>query len=256
MPRFPGSLAVATPPSSNFSPTRTPKIGVVLHVIEGSAYSALAEFASPGTQLSAHFVVAGPGDPVADGTIWQVLDTDLVAYAQEAGNWAPTSYVAVETSGTTATPLSPAQVASVARIVAWTASLHGFPVVGEVPHGTPGVTTHCNPDGSPDPAWGDHPCPGPLRLAQVSAIVAAALPSFDTDHMEVLMTLASSKTDALNCQIREWWATFRTDTLTPPAVEYCTALYNQRGSIDAVLACIIDTAHSQGKLRAMWTGAA
>ena len=161
-------------PPTNYAPGGTPKIGVVIHVIEGSADSAMAEFHNVGAELSAHFVVAGPGDPYLDGTILQLLDTDLCAYAQAAGNYPPTSYIAVEFSGTVATPMSAEQLLAAAKIVSWASLEHGFPIVGEVPHGTPGVTTHCNPDGSPDPNWGDHPCPGPLRLAQIPLIVATA----------------------------------------------------------------------------------
>ena len=161
-------------PASNFATGSPEKIGVVVHVSEGSADSAIREFLSPGAELSAHFVVAGPGDPYPDGTIFQLLDTDLCAYAQEAGNYPPTAYVAIEFSGTVDTPMSTAQVASGARIVSALAPHYGFPIVGEVPHGTPGVTTHCNPDGTPDPAWGDHPCPGPLRLAQIPTLVRTA----------------------------------------------------------------------------------
>ena len=82
--------------------------------------------------------------------------------------------------------------------------------------------------------------------------------TFDTDHMEILMTLAASKNDALACQIREWWATYRTDTLTPAAVQYLEAGYNGswNGSIDQVLATIIDTATTTGHLRPMFRGAA
>jgi len=255
-------------PASNYAEGGMPKIGVVIHVIEGSAESAIGEFRTPGIELSAHFVVSGPGDPYADGTIFQVLDTDLCAYAQAAGNYPPTAYIAVEFSGTVATPMSTAQVAAAARIIAWASEAHGFPIVGEVPHGTPGVTTHCNPDGSADPNWGDHPCPGPLRLAQVPGIVTIANalasphpappPSFDTNHMEIIMSLAASKQDALVCQIREWWATYRTDTLSTQALVYLEAGYNGpwAGSIDKVLATIIDTATQQGHLRPQFAGAA
>ena len=252
-------------PSTNYSASGGPKIGVAVHVIEGSADSAMAEFHNVGAQLSAHFVVAGPGDPYPDGMIFQLLDTDLCAYAQAAGNYPPTAYIAVEFSGTVATAMSPDQILAAAKIVSWASVEHGFPIVGEVPHGTPGVTTHCNPDGSPDPNWGDHPCPGPLRLAQIPTIVTIAkgppaspppAPSVDTNHMEILMSLAANKSDALNCQIREWWATYRSDPLTVAAVGYLVAGYNGPwgGSIDKVLATIIDTA--QGHLRPQFAGAA
>ena len=84
-----------------------------------------------------------------------------------------------------------------------------------------------------------------------------AVPFTDPD-MEILMALASSPTDALNAYIRDKWATFRTDPLTTAAVQYLQAGYNGpwHGSIDAVLACIIDTAQTSGHLRPMFAGAA
>ena len=175
MARFPGALFVGPIPSSNYSANGTPKIGGIVHVIQGSARSALSEFKTPGVQLSAHFIVAGPGDAWPDGTILQVLDTDLVAFAQEAGNWPPIAYTAIEFAGFTTFPMSAAQMASGAAILAWDAKTHGYPLTGPVAHGQPGITSHCNPDGTPDPAFGDHPCPGLIRLAQIPAMIALAL---------------------------------------------------------------------------------
>lgn len=127
-----------------------------------------------------------------------------------------------------------------------------------VPHLVPGsvATQYADPPSSggnydisiTDGTWPNPPAPAPVPPSA----------SFDTDHMETLMTLASSKQDALNAQIREWWATYRTDTLTVPAIQYLTAGYNGpwHGSVDFVLACIIDTATTSGHLRPMFSGAA
>ena len=134
----------------------------------GSAQSAIDEFLSSGAFLSAHFVVD------YDGTAYQILDTDYVAYAQAAGNWAPTSYIAIEYAGVPDTPMTRSQILTGAAITAWAASEHWFPVVGVVPHGQPGVTSHSNPDGSPDPLWGNHSCPGSIRLGQIPQIVYIA----------------------------------------------------------------------------------
>jgi len=87
--------------------------------------------------------------------------------------------------------------------------------------------------------------------------------SIETEHMEVLMSLAANKQDAFNCQVREWWATYRTDTLTSKNVDILWYVYNVPvankgwgGSIDAVLANIIDGATVAGLLRPEWKGAA
>lgn len=175
MALMPGAIQVGPIPASNFATGGTPKIGEVTHVIVGSATSALGEFQGQGAELSAHFIVAGPNDGWPDGTILQVLDTDLCAYAQEAGNYVPTCYIAIEYAGDVTFAMSDAQMAAGAKIKAWAAQTHGFPLVGPVAHGQPGCTTHCNPDGSPDPNWGDHPCPGPIRLAQIPKMIAMAV---------------------------------------------------------------------------------
>ena len=155
-------------PTTNFSASGGSKIGAVVHVIVGSAQSAIGEFLSNGAELSAHFVVD------FDGTIYQMLDTDYCCYAQANGNYPPTAYIAIEFAGTPATPMTQSQVLSGASILAWAAVTHDFPLQPLVEHGTPGVTTHSHPDGSADPSWGDHACPGPLRLAQVPGMVYVA----------------------------------------------------------------------------------
>jgi hypothetical protein len=177
MALMPGAIQRGEIPTTNYSTGGLPKIGGVVHVIVGNATSAIDEFQTPGEELSAHFVVAGPLDEpaIADGTIFQLLDTDDCCYAQEAGNFPPTAYIAVEGSGTTTTAMSAAQCESYAQIFAWASKVHGFPLTGIVAHGKPGITTHCNPNGTPDPNWGNHPCPGPIRLAQVPGIIARAI---------------------------------------------------------------------------------
>jgi hypothetical protein len=174
MSLMPGAEYVGPIPTSNYANDGGGKIGVAVHVIVGSAASALAEFRSPGAQLSAHFIVCGPGDQWPDGHILQVLDTAFSAYAQAAGNYPPTAYIAVEFAGTPDKPMSAAQMASGAEIIAWAAVPHGFPILGPVAHGTPGITPHCNPNGTPDPNYGNHSCPGTIRLAQMPAMIAAA----------------------------------------------------------------------------------
>ena len=78
--------------------------------------------------------------------------------------------------------------------------------------------------------------------------------SLDPD-LELLVSLAANQTDAFNVYVREKWAIFRSDPLTPAATEYLRAGYNGpwHGSLDLVLACIIDTA--QGHLRPQFAGA-
>ena len=174
MSLMPGAQYVGPIPASNYANNGGTKIGTATHVIVGSAASALGEFKSPNIQLSAHFIIVGPGEQWPDGHILQVLDTDLDCYAQAAGNYAPTAYIAKEFAGNVGYPMSAAQLESSAQIDAWAASIYHFPLQGPVAHGQPGLIAHCNPDGSPDPRYGDHVCPGLIRLAQISGVASRA----------------------------------------------------------------------------------
>ena len=84
-------------------------------------------------------------------------------------------------------------------------------------------------------------------------------PSVSLDPLlELIVSLSSSPTDALNVFIRNAWATYRSDTLSVPALEYLHAGYNGpwAGSLDFVLATIIDTATETKHLRPAFAGAA
>ena len=175
MARFSQAIWKGPLPASNYKGGPAPKIGTVHHVIVGSADSALATFKNPANQVSAHFIVCGPGDSSPDGIIWQLLDTADICYAQGAGNYPPTAYIGIETSGQPSTAMTAAQCEALAQIDAWASLTHAFPLIGPVAHGTPGVAAHCNPNGTADPAWGGHTCPGSVRLAQIPPIVARAL---------------------------------------------------------------------------------
>jgi hypothetical protein len=101
------------------------------------------------------------------------VDTDAVAWAEVAGN---AGWISVETEGDPSTPLTQAQVASIGRLFQWLRGLYGFPSQ-TCDHDGTGLTTHAHyPSGIADPSWGGHPCPGPLRSAQLPAILAAASP--------------------------------------------------------------------------------
>jgi hypothetical protein len=106
-----------------------------------------------------------------DGTLEQMVDTDLMAWTEEAGNG---FYSSVETEGFPTEPLTIQQVTTLAGLYAWGHRVHGWPL-RTCDHGEAGLTTHAHyPSGDPDPSWGGHPCPGPLRSAQLPRIVAAA----------------------------------------------------------------------------------
>jgi hypothetical protein len=166
-------FATYRPISVNHGGLMGPVYGLVLHVQQGDN-SLYGYFSNPVAQASSHFWCS------KTGALEQYLDTTTVAWAEAAGN---SNYLSVETEGygiadgpNPATPLTDAQINTLAELLDWCALMYGFPVAGPVAHGARGFTPHCNPDGTPDPNWGNHPCPGPIRLGQMPAIVAAAKP--------------------------------------------------------------------------------
>jgi hypothetical protein len=151
-------------PVVNHSGARTGRLGFVVHVQVGDG-SCFAEFDRSSSQASSHFWIS------KSGVVEQYVETDLVAWAEMAGNG---SYLSCEFEGLTTEAMTAAQLAAGAALIAWCATQDGFPLVG-ADHGGTGVTTHCHyPSGVADPAWGDHSCPGPIRLAQIPQLIAMA----------------------------------------------------------------------------------
>jgi hypothetical protein len=156
-------------------------LGVVIHVTagEGDPYN---EFANPANQVSSHFGILNGQGGTTDGAIEQYVDTSLTSWAEVAGN---ANYISVETEGEPTDPLTPAQVASFARLYQWIHSVHGVPYTITDTPGDVGFITH----GDGGVAWGDHiDCPGPLRSAQRQTILNLASnqpPSPGEDTMAV-----------------------------------------------------------------------
>jgi hypothetical protein len=144
-------------------------LGVVIHVTagEGDPYN---EFANPNNQVSSHFGILNGQGGTIDGRIEQYVDTGFDSWAQMAGN---NTYISVETEGEPTEPLTSAQVASFAKVLAWCNQVHGIPLVVTDTPGTGGLITH----GDGGVAWGNHiGCPGPLRSPQRQDILNAIHP--------------------------------------------------------------------------------
>ena len=123
----------------------------------------------------------------------------------------------------------------------WTGVEHLVPGSVATQWATPGLGATGNYDISvTNGTWPNPPAPTTVSL---------------DPYLELIVSLATSSTDALNFVIRDKWAMYRTDTLTVPALVYLQAVYAQKG-LDATLACLIDTAQVQGKLRPQFAGAA
>ncbi|MEO3977696.1 N-acetylmuramoyl-L-alanine amidase [Streptomyces sp. CAU 1734] len=141
------------PIGENFSRGgRAGQRGLILHVQEGEG-SLFERFSNPATETSSHFWVSQAGE------IEQYVSVHDRSWTQRAGNL---EWVSIETSGFTGKPLTGPQVDSVARVFAWGAREHGWPLtVTDSPQGR-GLGTHSMGGG----AWGGHACPGPVRAGQ------------------------------------------------------------------------------------------
>jgi len=144
--------------------------GVVVHITEGWFEGTISWQRNPSSRVSSHFVV-GRGGQVA-----QVVDTDVTAWTQRAGNgrWLSIEFEGF-TRGHRLNPggwerLSSAQVEAAAQILARAHRAYGVPLqLANSPSGR-GLGYHS----MGAPAWGHSQCPGPDIIAQRAAIVARA----------------------------------------------------------------------------------
>ncbi|WP_405645346.1 N-acetylmuramoyl-L-alanine amidase [Streptomyces uncialis] len=159
-PRPPGWMpgVLRKPIDKNFRRGgRSGQQGLIMHVQEGEG-SLFERFSDPSTRSSAHFWVSQAG------VIEQYISVHDRAWTQGAGN---VGWASLETSGFASKPLTTAQVASVARVYAWGAREHGWPLeVADSPDGR-GLGTHEMGGAS----WGGHACPGPIRAGQRGAVM-------------------------------------------------------------------------------------
>lgn len=176
MVRWP-DLAEWRGPTVNQGPAMVEQRGLVVHIAEGFYEGTIAWQKKSGTSVSSHFVLAGPQDSprgVPDGKLAQVVDLDVAAWTQRAGNG---HWVSVECSGFTPNKLSAAQCESIAQLMArghrdlgWPLTLAGNPDgkgLGFHSMGTPS-------NGWTGPTWGHEDCPGPNIIAQLPAILERA----------------------------------------------------------------------------------
>lgn len=180
-------FATWRPISTNYGGKMGAVRGLVLHVQEGNN-SLYGWFSNPAAQVSAHFWCS------KSGALEQYLQPpQQTAWAQGAGN---ANYVSVECEGFATEAMTTGQLGTVAALLDWAAGTFGFPVTGPVAHGSSGFTQHCNLNGTPDPAWGNHVCPGPIRLGQEPAIVTLATeqpPPQEAEKMLVCFVPGSTK---------------------------------------------------------------
>jgi N-acetylmuramoyl-L-alanine amidase-like protein len=166
-------LAVWRGPTPNHGGTMLEQRGLVVHIAEGSFEGTIAWQSDPANQVSSHFVVD------VDGAIAQMLDTDVTAWTQKAGNG---HWLSVENAGHTPNPLTDAQVDANARLLARAHLEYGVPLVIATCPSDRGLGHHsmgfeCGVD------WGHSACPGPAIKAQKPAIFARAVEIVNGDDM-------------------------------------------------------------------------
>ena len=161
MARYPG--AVWKPLPRNYSSgARTAQLGLILHVQAGNGELS-GWFSNPSAQASSTFWVG------KDGTVVQYMEagTDK-SWAQAGGN---ALYDSVETEGQPTEKLTDAQVTALAKLARWEHDTYGMPYTVINTPGARGFGWH----GMGGSAWGGHTgCPGDLRRAQMSQILALA----------------------------------------------------------------------------------
>lgn len=161
--------------------------GVVIHIADGYYEGTISWQKNPAADVSSHFVIAGPRDVPKgrpDGRIAQVVDTDVRAWTQQAGNG---HWISVECSGFSGDALSPAQIEGAARILAQVHQVYGVPLQLAISPAGQGLGHHSMgtngtrpvrvvpTDTWTGPTWGHEQCPGPAIVAQKAAILARAI---------------------------------------------------------------------------------
>lgn len=159
-------------PSDAHGGTMSQHRGLVLHIAEGFYEGTLAWQHNAKNRVSSHFVI-GRGS----GQLAQVVDTDVMSWAQRAGNG---SWLSVECEGFTPAhelhashpgweKLTDWQLMTAAKLLLHAHHQYGVPLqVASTPAGR-GLGHH-----SMGRDWGHQSCPGPAIIAQKPMIVVIA----------------------------------------------------------------------------------
>lgn len=172
--------------------------GVVVHIAQGSYEGTISWQRNPDANVSSHFVVG------LDGKTAQVVDTDVAAWTQRAGNG---HWLSIENAGFVPNPLTAAQVEANARILARAHQVYGIPLqVTSDPDNGRGLGHHsmgARPGSPLD--WGHSACPGSAIIAQKAAIVARAQ-QLVSGTGGTLMALTEAEQAELLGKVRQLWS--------------------------------------------------
>lgn len=157
-------LAEAHPGTPNQGGPMYEQYGMVLHIAEGYYEGTIAWQMNPTAQTSSHFIVA------KDGRVTQMVDTDIAAWTQRAGNG---YWLSVECEGFVPDELTDPQMEAIAALFARGAREYGYPMeVTDTPY-EEGLGHHSmGAENGVD--WGHSACPGEAIKAQKPQIVARA----------------------------------------------------------------------------------
>lgn len=149
-------------PTGNQGGPMSQQRGMVLHVMQGSLVGSVAWGKNPASQVSFHFGTSKAG------AVQQLVDTDVTAWTQSAGNG---SWVSVENEDFSGNPLNAAQLENVAQLYARGVREYAWPYALANGPGDRGLGYHA----MGGVAWGNHPdCPGQPIIDQRSAILDRA----------------------------------------------------------------------------------
>lgn len=167
-------LATWVGPTPNQGAAMREQRGVVVHIAEGYYAGTIAWQRNDSSNVSSHFIVA------KDGRIAQMVDTDVTAWTQSAGNG---KWLSVENEGFTPNALTPEQVEANARLLARGHLVYGYPLqIATNPDGK-GLGHHSMGCNWPAGAWGHCDCPGDAIIAQKQQILDRAIEIVNGDEM-------------------------------------------------------------------------
>lgn len=168
--------------------------GIVVHIAQGYYEGTISWQLNTASRVSSHFVIA------KDGRIAQVVDTDIRAWTQRAGN---SSWLSTENEGFVPDKLTDEQLTANAKLFARGHKEYGYPLQVSNHPNTKGLGHHSmGAENGYD--WGHSACPGKAIIAQKTEIVARAkdivtppkLPTKPTTKEVLRMFMVKTKTDA------------------------------------------------------------
>jgi len=142
---------------------------LILHTAVSGTSSLYGYFSRADTDVCSHFYVR------EDGTVEQYVDTRFQAPANRNANASAISVETWDDGRPNTTPWTARQVIALVALALWCHHVHGVPLRLCASPTSPGVGWHSQ-WGAPS-AWtpaAGKTCPGPARIPQVAAIVAAA----------------------------------------------------------------------------------